>query len=486
MNLQHETMQQALETLVDTYEKDVFESRFRERLEEACKEEIIKADDTIVRYERQHQENSSRQLFMFSIEVEREKVHRGILGYSSILYTRRDQRMRNALLAKESIRGVITIKQHGNNYHQIAIILFDKDNTETWFASCNNTKEASAILSGRKMESTKVYYSETVYPENLLPDYYSDEHKEITSALLNTNTKKLEEIAEIIPGKSARSYDYRDTGIPYLRARDIQKGEIITASVFLPPEMASDFSKQLLQEGDILLTKHFGQRKLALVREENLPAIASEALYILRPFGISEGYLYRYLTSKTGQIVFNAQLKRVEKGAIVSSISLSDLKTIPVPIYDNETMHEIERMDCYTVEEGLKAALRIMQIGKRTEGIKLEKQVYDDLISAGWEAEKLSSYETNVLSDGGRYFADFSYDLPDDTKVFFEVKSSFSRITKDWISSVISILRGPTKCFLILTTGYYYEVHIAGREESLKLLHVPTITEIMNWEGELN
>ena len=123
MNLRHETMQQALETLVDTYEKDVFESRFRERLEEACKEEIIKADDTIVRYERQHQENSSRQLFMFSIEVEREKVHRGILGYSSILYTRRDQRMRNALLAKESIRGVITIKQHGNNYHQIAIIM---------------------------------------------------------------------------------------------------------------------------------------------------------------------------------------------------------------------------------------------------------------------------------------------------------------------------------------------------------------------------
>ena len=37
-----------------------------------------------------------------------------------------------------------------------------------------------------------------------------------------------EELAEIIPGKGARSSDYRENGIPYLRARDIQKGDIVT------------------------------------------------------------------------------------------------------------------------------------------------------------------------------------------------------------------------------------------------------------------
>jgi hypothetical protein len=251
----------------------------------------------------------------------------------------------------------------------------------------------------------------------MLPDYYSKEKSIIDATLKSTQTKCLEELAEIIPGKSAKSIDYRETGIPFLRARDIQKGSIVNSAVCLEPKMAVEFSRQLIQQGDILLTKFFSQRKLALVSEDKLPAIASGALYIIRPFGVSERYLYRYLSSKTGNAVFNLQLKRIEKGTAFSSIALSDLKKVQVPIYDEDTMLDFEQMDALSAEGGIESALKIIQaVGYESE-VDIEKHIHEELISAGWEAEKLSHQDAITFENDKRWIPDFSYTLSDNTSM---------------------------------------------------------------------
>lgn len=86
-----------------------------------------------------------------------------------------------------------------------------------------------------------------------------------------------------------------------------------------------DFSEQLVQEEDTLLTKNFGQNKIALVTADDVPGIASNGLFIIHSYDVSEKYLYRYLTSKTGNEIFNKQINRIQRGVIIPSIALRDL-----------------------------------------------------------------------------------------------------------------------------------------------------------------
>ena len=132
----------------------------------------------------------------------------------------------------------------------------------------------------------------------MLPEYYNGDDKLIEEKLSGSNVKELGEVATIIAGKGARREEYSDKGIPYLRARDIKNGKVQTPEVYISTDNVGVYSRQLLQEGDILLTKNFGQNKLALVTEDDIPAIASNMLFIIRPFEVSEGYLYKYLTDR--------------------------------------------------------------------------------------------------------------------------------------------------------------------------------------------
>lgn len=418
----------------------------------------------------------------FLIKFNGDTIYRGIIGHIPILYAKQNQKLRESLLVKESIKGVITIQRSEYSFSKIAIILFDKSDSSTWFASCNEVKDAISFLRDECTDGVTVHYSEIVNPDTLLPVHYSKDQSLIQTTFDGTQTRRLEELAEIIPGKTARSNDYRENGIPYLRSRDIQNGTIVTGAVCLEPKMAGKFSRQLIQEGDILLTRFFGQRKLAVVAEDNLPAIASGALFIIRPFGVSEHYLYRYLTSKTGNAVFDLQLKGIEKGAAFPSISLSDLKQLQVPVYDEETMQDIEHIDSLTGEEGIEAALRVIHGIVNITEENIQERVYDDLVSAGWEREKLSCKDVIAVESSNHWIPDLSYTLPEGITVYFEVKNIISKATSEWATAIKRILQGPTKCFYVLTTGYYYEIHVTGCEKSLKLLHAPSLSEIMDWE----
>ena len=428
-----------------------------------------------------------QRIIHFNLYVEGGMLFQGIVGYTSILYANAKQMLhfRETLLEKETVRSIITIKHTGNTGRQIAIILFNKGAEKTKLITCDGIDDASKFIADGSSDGNTIYYADSISAENMLPEFYGDSLLPITEAFGHIVIKRLEEIADVIAGKSALSSDYLTEGIPYLRARDIQQGKIVAPDVFLAPELAKQFSKQLLQEGDILLTKHFGQRKLALVSEKELPAIASEALFIIRPFGVSENYLYRYLSSKTGNAVFNEQLKKIERGVIVPSIRLSDLKHIEVPVFDEETMLDLEQMDSLSEYEGIETALRILRNISNVDENAIEDKVIKDLVSAGWDASQIDKQVALDQADKRRMIADLVYTLPDGVKVYFEIKRKISRVSPEWIIAMEEILQGSEKCFYILTTGLYYEAHVTGCSESLKSTHTPTIEELIEWERGL-
>ncbi len=412
-----------------------------------------------------------------------------ILGHAAMLFAISARKFRDELLQTEHIEGVATLKQSvfGHIVMPAAIIILNNESAETWLTAAENIDQLVEMFCGHFEDKWKVYRTEKLSPENMLPEYYNGDDKLIEEKLSGSNVKELGEVATIIAGKGARREEYSDKGIPYLRARDIKNGKVQTPEVYISTENVGAYSRQLLQEGDILLTKNFGQNKLALVTEDDIPAIASNMLFIIRPFEVSEGYLYKYLTSKTGQEVFDKQIKRIQKGVTVPSVALCDLIHVKVPVLDESTMQSIESLDSISKDEIVETTKNLMKNTSMFTESQIEGVVRDALISAGWSADKFIAEKqaTVQIGNGRKWMPDLAYQLDDGRKVIIEVKSNLGMIRPGWIEAMQSILHGDGDFIFILTTGMYYEIHVPSVEKSLQMISPPTIEAILNWEKEV-
>lgn len=416
-----------------------------------------------------------------------DKVVSFILGHAAMLFAISARKFREELLSTEHIKGVATLKQSVFDHIVMpaAIIILGEGESETWLAAAENMDQLVDMFCGNFDGEWTVYYAEHVSSENLLPEYYNGDDKIIEEQLSGSDVKELQEVATIIPGKRAPREQFLQEGIPFLRARDIKDGKITMPDMYVSPDRAELYSRQLLQEGDILLTKNFGQNKLALVTEDDIPAIASDMLYIIRPFEVSEGYLYRYLTSKTGNEIFNKQVNRIQKGVSVPSVALSDLIHVEVPVLDEETMQSLESIDTISNNEIVEAAKGLIQKAWTNSESIVEQTVRHALLDAGWDEKSfIPEKEATVIIGRDRIWRpDIAYILPDGRKIIIEIKADFARLTAEWIERMQHILKGED--IFILTTGMYYETHIPGIKKSLQMISPPTIEQILNWEKEV-
>lgn len=441
-----------------------------------------------VQYSVEFGKRTNETVLYFKILNEGRPFLRGVLGFAALLFSSFGvlKDYRQSFIEKEKIDCIVTVNHHDYFGAQLTFIIFDRTGPTVKLAACENLDEVVKVLLNDASAKIQTCSSNELTYENFSPTFYSAEKRAITNAFQNTPTKPLNELAELISGKSALSSEYSDQGIAFLRARDIQDGRIYSPDVYLTPNTAEKFSRQLLQEGDILLTKFFSQRKLALVTQNDLPAIASNSFVIIRPFGVSEKYLFRYLTSKTGNAVFNDQLSVIEKGITIPSISIADLSKIEVPIYDEETMLTIEKLDEANEDNGIETAIKILNnIGKNNQDDTVELQVVADLAAAGWNVAQMKR-EALINPNCGKYrFADFEFILPDGSRAYFEIKQKIARVTNEWVNAIKDLLFGDNKCFYVLTTGLYYETHVTGSNQSLKTLHAPSPDELLKWERGL-
>lgn len=410
-----------------------------------------------------------------------------ILGHAAMLFSNSAHKFREELIASEKIKVVATLKKSVFNHIVIpAAVIILGDNKETCFTAVESIETLVDIMNGEFHEDAKVYHSNNISPNNLLPEFYNGDAQVIEDSFKGSETKELGEVATVIAGKGAKRNEYADTGIPYLRARDIQNGKIQKVDVlYIAQENVMAFSRQLLQEGDILLTKNFGQNKLALVTEDDIPAIASNALFIIRPIEISEGYLYRYLASETGNQTFNKQINRIQKGMTIPSVALADLIHVKVPVFEGEIMENLSNIESISMEEVIDTTRKLLEnVSPYSE---LEKVVKESLLCAGWNEKNFVQESNNWIEVGNqmRWRPDLAYRLPDGRMVIIEIKARLLMIRADWIQIIRRILQVGSDYIFILTTGVYYEVHISGIEKSLQLMKTPTISEILDWEKEV-
>ena len=410
-----------------------------------------------------------------------------ILGHSAVLYGQTSQRFREELLSSERVKGIATLKQSDFEHILIpvSIILLGNEDKTTWLTCAENLDQLINLFLGIFDGIKEIYYANELYPENLSPEYYNGDKEFIEETLSQSEVKELGDIAKVVLGKGASRYDYCDDGIPYLRVQDIKDGKIIRPQVCLSKDKASEYSRQLLQEGDIVLSKNFGQNKIALVTKDDIPAIVSNNLFIIRPFKVSEKYLYKYFKSKTGNEVFTKQLNRIKKGVTVPSITLSDLVHVKVPVFDESTMKAIEKVDLSSKDKAIKAIQMVTGGFFFFFEAGMQMTVMNNLISLGWKKENFKREQLIEISNERNWQADIVYLLEDGRKIIVEVVKSFTEVDGSRLSAIQQILQGPKEYFVILTTGKYYEIHKTGVSESFRTTNPPTIDEILNWEKEV-
>ncbi|HQO77420.1 MAG TPA: N-6 DNA methylase, partial [Thermodesulfobacteriota bacterium] len=119
--------------------------------------------------------------------------------------------------------------------------------------------------------------------------------------------------------------------IPYVRIKDVQRGQASGGSYWLSPNVASSVdARWKLKAGDILLSKAGTIGKTGLVRNGAVGAIAAAGLFVLRPYQdrLDPHFLLAYLSSRD----IKAWLDDRTRGATVRHLSISSLGELPVAV----------------------------------------------------------------------------------------------------------------------------------------------------------
>jgi type I restriction enzyme M protein len=149
----------------------------------------------------------------------------------------------------------------------------------------------------------------------------------------------LKDLVHVTAGRSIRSADLLEEppvpseigpAVPYLRIRDLQKGNVARAKSWLRPELAGVEQRWALMPGDVLLSRSGTIGKAAIVRNGVAGAIAGNGLYVLRVDAqrLDAGFLQAYLSSPSCQSWLTARAR----GAVSQHLNRRVLDDLPVPL----------------------------------------------------------------------------------------------------------------------------------------------------------
>jgi len=147
------------------------------------------------------------------------------------------------------------------------------------------------------------------------------------------STAKLKDLADILPGANYSSADVLDRGYyRFIRPRNVQNSKIQEPYTFASERIVKRNPRSILAPGDIILQNIFAFNKMAIVKEKDVPSIASKNFLIIRPKNVISSALFDYLQSEAIRRVFMKQLNEISRGAPIRHINLAALREMPIPL----------------------------------------------------------------------------------------------------------------------------------------------------------
>lgn len=441
-----------------------------------------------IEFEYEKLEKSYQPNFKFTIENNDNNLKtKLIIGASNLLFSHRLLDYREKLI-EQDFSGIVTTKKSffKNTGATFAIIIFSEKSENKFFSTVEDSEDLYNIIFNKKSSKQKIFYASEINKNNLTPENYNEKSNAVKQIFSNYKTMKLGEIAEIINGARTSRSDLVNSGIPYLKSGCLKNGKITPDGVCVKEADCENFAKQLLQEGDILVTKYFGQNKIVFVTEDDLPAIASDQLAIIRPHSVSDFNLYKYLSSNAGKVLFGQQLTSVSTGTTIKSLNLSSLKELEIPMLDINSAKQFEA-EFETKHKNTFNDLLLNlenEINQISES-ELEKSIRNDLINVGWNNTDIVTHYKIYMKDRC-FIPDFMLMDNNNPIACVEVKSFSLLLNKDFLVNLIKNNMKQDNILLIVTIGSYYEVYRAFNNELkvFKFYEPPKKEELLKIQKE--
>jgi len=160
--------------------------------------------------------------------------------------------------------------------------------------------------------------------------------------------------------------------IPFLRIKDVQRGQVNSGSSWLSPDAAASAdSRWKLKAGDLLLSKSGTIGKVGVVRNGGVGAIAASGLFVLRPDQdrLDPHFLLAYLNSKD----VKAWMDDRARGGTIRHLSIRSLEDLPVPIPPFQIQ---QRVGIAFRENGVDAVVFLTQLLTKGERDPIDEWVY--------------------------------------------------------------------------------------------------------------
>lgn len=153
----------------------------------------------------------------------------------------------------------------------------------------------------------------------------------------------LKDCGHILAGRPIKAADLVDgpegeSPVPYVRIKDIQRGQASRGSSWLTREAAASIdARWKLRAGDVLLSKSGTIGKAGVVRNGAVGALAANGLFVLRPDPdrLDPHFLAAYLDSSECR----AWLDEKARGATVRHLSRQALDEMPMPLPPLQIQH---------------------------------------------------------------------------------------------------------------------------------------------------
>jgi len=190
------------------------------------------------------------------------------------------------------------------------------------------------------VEKEELIFS-TELGERFDPHFHLPKFQRITDAL-KKGKFELGRLREIVKSSSSRidPKKHPDRLFKYIQIQNVDDvNHKISSYTCVLGRDAPGRAKMLIREGDILLPTLGGSLKsVAIVPKESDGQVATNGFAVLRThLEISRYYVSYYLTTKFGQL----QIEKLLRGAIMPSVTKSELGELLIPIPDRATMKRI-------------------------------------------------------------------------------------------------------------------------------------------------
>jgi len=232
----------------------------------------------------------------------------------------------------------------------------------------------------------------------------------ILNALRSVEIIPLKECSQILMGRAIKSSDLVDAPegkepIPYIRIRDVQRGQATKGSSWLTQDAAAAFdARWKLRTGDVLLSKSGTIGKSGVVRNGAVAAAAASGLFILRPNSdrLDPHFLAAYLDSSECRVWLDDKAR----GATIRHLSRQVLDEMPVPLPPLQIQHRVAAYHRESRGDSLTFLTQLLVEGTKDPIAEWLLSAFGNLPSVEYETAELPGDRLSDLAESGLLLID--------------------------------------------------------------------------------